>query len=110
MELRSMTTYRILGLQLLCLALIMGLTVVKAQETFSNLEGDYPGLEAADVASAPYERHLRTVVRNAWPSQVGRAGRRMSWNMLIRPGMAGGFQKRVSEREINHLLKNTWLG
>ncbi|KAI1705074.1 hypothetical protein DdX_13831 [Ditylenchus destructor] len=35
-----------------------------------------------------------------------------SWHMLIRPGMSPPttYSKRVSEREINSLLKNTWVG
>jgi len=34
-----------------------------------------------------------------------------SWHMLFRPGMAPpSYNKRVSEREINSLLKNTWVG
>uniref|UniRef100_A0AC35ERJ4 Uncharacterized protein n=1 Tax=Panagrolaimus sp. PS1159 TaxID=55785 RepID=A0AC35ERJ4_9BILA len=38
------------------------------------------------------------------------AYRRLPWNARIRPGMAGGFRKRVSERDISNMLKGTWLG
>ena len=52
-------------------------------------------------------RQERNSMRNPLPQA---SGRKLAWNMFIRPGMAGGFKKRVSEREINSLLKNTWLG
>uniref|UniRef100_A0AC34RJF9 Uncharacterized protein n=1 Tax=Panagrolaimus sp. JU765 TaxID=591449 RepID=A0AC34RJF9_9BILA len=55
-------------------------------------------------------RQTRNSIRNAIPPAAGPNGRRLAWNMFIRPGMAGGFRKRFSEREINTLLKNNWLG
>ncbi|KAE9551350.1 hypothetical protein FO519_005432 [Halicephalobus sp. NKZ332] len=70
------------------------------KDTYTNL------LEASDYQPIMF-RQERDPMKNPLPHVPGR---RLAWNMLIRPGMAGGFKKRVSEREINSLLKNTWLG
>uniref|UniRef100_A0AC34GUE9 Uncharacterized protein n=1 Tax=Panagrolaimus sp. ES5 TaxID=591445 RepID=A0AC34GUE9_9BILA len=59
--------------------------------------------ELSPVA-AEFYRQIRGSYTNSLPY------RRLPWNARIRPGMAGGFRKRVSERDISNMLKGTWLG